>query len=192
MIECQTGWAKKWLKLDCHHPSIQVAASAAEAFCGRWFRHNPKPSLLILCGEPNCGKTHIARKVAFWAHCSAQKAYDDGGGKTWKKDLPSIVYLRWPEVVDSFRENLNSVMDDMMNAGLLVLDDVGAEYDPSQNATNKLCQVLSRREKEFTIITTNISPASWPDKFDSRICDRFFRNSEVVDLFGVPSYAFVQ
>ena len=192
MTECQSAWGRKWLKLDCHHPLIQSAATSAESFCGRWFRCNPKPSLMILCGEPNCGKTHIARKIAFWAHCSAGKAYDDGKGKTWKKNLPSLVSLRWPEVVDGFRENSNGVMDDMLSAGLLILDDVGAEYDPTQNATNKLCQVLSRREKDFSIITTNIKPEHWPDKFDARICDRFLRNSEVVDLFGVPSYAFVQ
>ena len=156
MTECETPWGRKWLKLDCHDPRIQAMATTAEKFCGRWFRFNPNPSLLVLAGDPNSGKTHVAKKIAIWAQAAAMKAFEDGGGKTWKR-LPSVVYLKWPEVVDSFRDNLNGSMDDMINAGLLILDDVGAEYDPTQSATNKLCQVLSRREKEFTIITTNIT-----------------------------------
>ncbi len=178
MTECQTAWGKKWLKLDCHHKLIQDAATASEAFCGRWFRFNPKPSLLVLAGESNCGKTHIAKKISTWAQAAAMKAFEDGGGRTWKK-FPSVVYLNWPEVVDSFRDNLNGSMNDMLDAGLLILDDVGAEYDPTQNATNKLCQILSRREKEFTIITTNITPESWPSKFDTRISG----NSMVLGIY---------
>lgn len=191
MTECQTQWQKKWIKLDCHDLRLQEMATKAEKFCGRWFRFNPNPSLLVLAGEPNSGKTHVARRIATWAQSAAIKAFEDGAGKTWKR-LPSVVYLRWPEVVEAFRDNLNGSMEDMINAGLLVLDDVGAEYDPTQNATNKLCQILSRREKEFTVITTNINPVNWSESFDARICDRFLRNSEVVDLFGVQSYAFVQ
>lgn len=191
MTECQTPWGRKWLKLDCHDQRLQDMALRAEKFCGRWFRYQPRPSLLVLAGEPNSGKTHVAKKIASWAQSAAMKAFEDGLDKTWKK-LPSIVYLNWPEVVDAFRDNLNGTMDDMLSAGLLILDDVGAEYDPTKNATNRLCQILSRREKEFTVITTNINPVSWPESFDARICDRFLRNSEVVDLFGVPSYAFVQ
>lgn len=191
MIACQSKWGKKWLKLDCHDPRLENLAFKAEKFCGRWFRFNPNPSLLVMAGEPNSGKTHTAKRIAAWAQAAAMKAFDDGLGKTWKR-LPSVVYLNWPEVVDSFRENFTGTMDDMLSAGLLVLDDVGAEYDPTQNATNKLCQILTRREKEFTVITTNVNPISWADKFDARICDRFLRNSEVVDLFGVRSYAFVQ
>ncbi len=191
MTPCKNNWQNKWLKLDCHDPKLQAMADTVEKYCGRWFRYNPHPGLLVLAGECNSGKTHSARRIALWAQSVAMKAFEDGGGKTWKK-FPSVVYLRWPEVVDSFRDNLTGSMDDMLSAGLLILDDVGAEYDPTQNATNKLCQVLNRREKEFTVITTNITVESWGEKFDIRISDRFLRNSEVVDLFGIPSYAFVQ
>jgi len=190
MTECNTKWGKKWLKLDCHDEKIQAAATATEKFCGRWFRNNPRPGLMILAGDPNCGKTHLARKIASWSQAAAMKAFDDGLGKTWQK-LPSVVYLRWPEVVDGFKEGSSGAMEDIINAGMAILDDIGSDLDPSGNATNKLCQILNRREKAFTVITTNVPPEKWSERFDGRICDRFLRNSDVVDLFGVKSYAFI-
>jgi DNA replication protein DnaC len=49
--------------------------------------------------------------------------------------------------------------------------------------------VLSRREQQFTVITTNIAPDNWNTRFDIRIADRLMRNTNVVDLSGVPSFA---
>jgi DNA replication protein DnaC len=54
---------------------------------------------------------------------------------------------------------------------------------------DKLCQVMERRRHEFTVITTNISPAQWNQRFDIRIADRLMRSSTIIDLTGVPSYA---
>jgi DNA replication protein DnaC len=79
-------------------------------------------------------------------------------------------------------------MQDCIDASLLALDDVGAETDRHHVGTGKLCQILSRRERRFTIVTTNIQPDFWEVKFDRRVSDRFLRNSIVVDLSAVPSY----
>jgi hypothetical protein len=43
----------------------------------------------------------------------------------------------------------------------LIIDDLGAGHDPSGVGTDKLCQVLSRREEMWTLITTNIMPVAW-------------------------------
>ena len=80
-------------------------------------------------------------------------------------------------------------MTDCLESSLLVLDDIGAENDPWKIAADRLCQILSRRERKFTVLTTNIKPADWPVKFDGRINDRLLRNSCIVDLTGVPSFA---
>jgi len=117
-----------------------------------------------------------------------QRAFDEGG---WRggKALPSVGFYRWPEIVDAFKENCYDVVEDLIAADLLILDDIGAEHDPSRNGASKLCQVLSRREYRFTLVTTNIRPDAWGSVFDARVADRLLRNSEVLTLFGLPSYA---
>ena len=191
--ECESPWGKKWLGLDCYCARIQGLAVAAEKFCGRWFRNDRSKSLLILAGESNAGKSHVAGCIFKFALAAAMKAREHGNGATWPMDkVPSATFVRWPEVVDGFKNGEFGVVDDMMSVDLLVIDDVGAEHDPSKNATNKLCQVLTRREKKFTVITTNIPPENWPDMLDTRVADRLLRNSEIVNLFGLDSYAMVR
>jgi len=116
---------------------------------------------------------------------------EDGAGEKpprWTR-VPSIAFYRWPEVTDGFKEGDYSPMTDLLDSDLVIIDDIGAEYDPSKNAANRLCQTLSRREQKFTMVTTNIHPEHWAHLFDVRIADRLLRNSQIVDLFGVPSYA---
>lgn len=115
------------------------------------------------------------------------RAFDDGGGRAWR-EFPRMLYVDWPHQVNEFKSGNYGLMQDMLSFGLLVLDDIGAEHDPSKNGTDHLCQILSQRERKFTVITTNIKPEFWPEKFDTRIADRLLRNSEVVRLFGVKSY----
>jgi len=124
-------------------------------------------------------------------------AFEMGGwGKVGR--VPSSTFTRWPEFVDDLRTWQRSGtgrhlgFDEMVVSDLLTIDDIGADDDPWKGGSDKLCQLLTRREKEFTVVTTNIEPAHWPEKFDIRIADRLMRNSEVVNLFGLESYAFVQ
>lgn len=82
-------------------------------------------------------------------------------------------------------------MDDAFENDLVILDDIGAETDQYKSGipNDKLCQILSRREKRFTVVTTNIAPQNWMERFDGRINDRLCRNSVILDISGVPSYA---
>jgi len=53
---------------------------------------------------------------------------------------------------------------------------------------DKLCQILSLREKRWTLVTTNVKPSEWVEKFDLRTASRFTRSSTIIDLSGVPEY----
>jgi len=185
MTPCKTDWQKKWLALDCHYEAIQGLATTAENFCKRYYHSKIYPSLLVLVGNPNSGKTHTAKKIYQWANAISMKQREDKGFP----EPQSTLFICWPEIVDEFKDGLYGVTKDMINVDLLCIDDIGADHDPSKSAANKFCQVLSRREKKFTVITTNIPVSDWPEAFDARIFDRLFRNSEVIDLFSVPSYA---
>ena len=186
---CKTEWGRKWLALDVTHPDLNTAASTAESYCGRWFRNYAKDSLLVLVGGFGCGKTHIAKRIEWFCAQAAFKAL--ASGHWGSESVPSVFYISWPEEVSAFNEKKYGIMEDAFGADLLVLDDVGAESDPFKTRVgiDRLCQILSRREKRFTVLTTNVAVSNWVERFDGRINDRLFRNSIIMDLSRVPSYA---
>lgn len=189
---CSTAWQQKWLRLDVHDPRLQKLGDEAEAFCGRFMRCNRNKSLLVAMGDTNCGKTHTSRAVANFCRGAAFMAFEMGA---WDKGghIPSVHWVDWPALVNRWTEHKDySEMQDLIETDLLLVDDIGAERDPFNMTVDKLCQVLSRREDRFTMVTLNVRPEAWANKWDVRVADRFFRNSVVVDLFGVESYAIIQ
>lgn len=187
MTPCNTKWQQKWLGLDIVHPDIQRLADEAEAFCGRWAKNVREKSLLVIVGAYGSGKTHTARQIFKFCFCTAAYVFEKG---KWGKDkVPSSLYIPWPEVVAHFMEKNFSIMESAFDSDLLVIDDIGAENDPFKIGADKLCQILSRRENAFTVVTTNIAPENWTERFDGRVNDRLLRNSVIVDISGVGSYA---
>ena len=187
MKQCKSKWQQKWLKLDAYHPDLELLAGEAEKFCARWFNNSPRPALLVIVGDFGSGKTHTAK--AIFRFCSAA-AFSALETKKWGADhVPSAIFLDWPEVATEFAQSNFTIMQDAAETDLVVLDDVGSENDPWKVCSDKLCQILSRREKKFTVVTTNVSPANWTERFDGRINDRLMRNSVICDISTVPSYS---
>jgi DNA replication protein DnaC len=175
-----TEWQNRNLHLRGDHPKLKEMADHAQNLA-KWFAANDAcaPCVLVICGDSGTGKTHTARALYNWAR--------EKSGR-----LPvSVEFHSWPETCDAVSEGYTGIMRDLMEADFLALDDIGAETDKYKTGemVDKLCQVLSRRENKYTVITTNVSPDRWNAKFDARITDRLLRNSTVCDLVGVPSYA---
>lgn len=141
----------------------------------------------MLFGHNGCGKTHVARALVHWLTSVAIKLPLDRKEKGLS--LPDGWVFLWPEVLDSLKSGGWDITEDMNLPTLLVLDDVGAGHDPSRLGIDKLCQVLSRRENRWTIVTTNIMAKDWPEKLDQRVASRFLRKSVIVDLSKVPDYS---
>lgn len=186
---CETRWQRKWLDLEITHPAVQDVATAAEQFCKRWFNNNREQSLLVLVGDSGTCKTHLARRIDYFCRAAAPMAFDRGMHGSSR--VPDSMYLHWPSTVAKFGDKKvgNMIVDDASSCTLRIIDDIGAEQDPWGDAKDRLCQILSRSEDRFTVITTNISPRDWANKFDTRIADRLLRNSVVKQLRDVPSYA---
>ena len=172
------AWQRKWVALEVTHPRLQKLGDAAESFCSRWV--NQDPVLLYLCGPTGTGKSHVARAILRFCRASASRAS--------RTRMLSSAAWRWPELADEFKAKNFSALDDVFTTDLAIIDDIGAEDDPFNVAADKLCQILSRREKKFTVITSNKAPEEFA-AIDPRIADRMFRNSKIVDLAGVTSFA---
>jgi len=143
--------------------------------------------LLVLSGNNGTGKTKCAEAVRDWVAAV-------GHGKQFVKQVNHISHLecllwKWPEALDALKNQQWELVDGMMEATMLIIDELGGGHDPSRVGVDKLCQVLSRRERMWTMITTNVSPDAWQETFDRRVASRFFRNSTLIDLSNVPDFS---
>lgn len=175
-----TDWQTKHLRLLQTHQGVQEMANRAQDFAKRYAGEDySKPTILVICGETGSGKTHISKALYSWA-----RNYSGRVGA-------SALWVAWPESCRDIMDGYDGVVRDAWEAHFLALDDIGSETDRYKSGltVDSLCQILSRRERKFTVVTTNISPAKWNERFDIRIADRLMRNSEVCDLSEVPSYS---
>lgn len=180
-----SAWQRKWFDLDVFDPKVRRMADKAEAYCHRFFHNNKDKTLLIIAGPSGTGKTHVARKLHDYGVMIGIMAWTHGH---WS-EVPRTTCMNWAEIVAELKDRQQSYLDEMMMADLLILDDVGAERDPWGIGKDTLCQVLTRRERRFTVITTNATADEWGEKWDRRIADRLFRNSDIIELSGVESYS---
>lgn len=142
---------------------------------------------VVAYGTNGQGKSRVCRALWRWIRDRAI-------------DLPLVMHNNnpslctcelawWPSCVDRFKDTQDWSIEDFLDADLLLIDDLGAEHDPTRAGLSKMYQILEERENRWTWITTNIAPESWEERFERRIADRLFRNCEHVDLSQLPSYA---
>lgn len=170
-----------------HHPDILCLENEVYELV-RGYRASPsRGRRVVVYGGVGNGKTHCGKRITRWANRAAMNiplvSGDGAGGR-----LSCAVLIHWPTVVDDFKKGAWD-MQDAEEADLLVIDDIGAEHDPSNIGKEKLYQLLERRDGKWDFITTNIVPDEWKEKFELRIADRLFRNATHVDFTRVPSYS---
>ena len=148
---------------------------------------------LVLCGHPGCGKTQLGKALCRWAGAVSMLAWERGHYSS----PPGSLFLQWQEVCDRLEDSRASMVQELSEAiesPLLVVDDIGAESDrfKSGKGIDALCYLLTRRQDSgFTLLTTNVLPARWKERWDARVDDRLKRNSEVVDMSQCPSWTAV-
>jgi DNA replication protein DnaC len=185
-------WQEKFLRLRLHHPDLKKAADQVQFFCRDWILGlNTERVFLILVGNSGCGKTHLLKAVENFARGAATMAHEKRSQTAgeWKNKIPSVQYIFWPTIATELARKQDWPITEAVSSDLLLWDDLGAESDPWKTCADATCQILSRRERKFTMITTNITDTQWGERFDKRIEDRLLRKSIVVDMTHVPSFA---
>ncbi len=180
------NWINKRLALDHHHPDVVTLENSVFDFC-QGIATNPRHGKkFVIYGNNGVAKTHCCHVIEKWVKDRAMdlQLVDSEHGLR----LIDCVMANWAETVDRFKTGDWSI-DEMADASVLLLDDIGAEHDPTRAGVAKLYLLLEKREKKWTFITTNVSPGGWERQFDRRVRDRLFRNSTHVDLTKVSSYS---
>lgn len=139
----------------------QVNAAAEQAL---HYAQTPE-GWLLLRGSYGTGKTHLAAAIANWRIERAEP----------------VLFVTVPDLLDHLRATYgpssevayDAHFEEVRNAPLLILDDLGAENQTAW-ALEKLYQLLSHRHalRLPTIITTNASPDTLDPRIRSRLLDQ--------------------
>ena len=137
---------------------------------------------LLLAGERGCGKTHLA--VAIAGECLRQER--------------QVLYAFVPTLLDHLRATygpdslvgFDELFEQVLNAELLILDDLGAE-NSTPWAEEKLYQVVVHRHEARlpTVITTAVADFDALEEARPRIASRLL-DREVVEwlVIDAPNY----
>lgn len=134
---------------------------------------------LTLAGKSGIGKSMLAKiimaelRLNAWGRCDAIPRKLAGG-----KLLSFTARLfDMRKVSDGFKVGNYGIVERMEEESLAVLDDVGADHDPSRVTASKTDRILRSRNGRWTIVTVNLSLAEIGDKLDNRIASFLIRDN---------------
>lgn len=169
-----------------------------QKFCSGFFKNPREGYLLFVYGNNGTSKTLAFNAIRKWFNtvCRTSDSYFVDGvnvirmpyGQFWS--FPSL--LRELKGGDWEKGGNWEMIPELLSCEMLGLDEIGGDHDPSTVGVDVLCQVMSRRERKWTYMATNVGPDAWDTKFDRRLASRFFRNSIIIDLSNVPDYSLTQ
>ena len=134
-------------------------------FCQRYAANFSKQSeSLFMCGETGLGKTHLSLSIAKEVIARGYNvAYDS-----------IINYLNEIEK-EHFGKSDNDTLSAITSVDLLILDDMGAEFNsPFYNST--VYNIINTRinKRLPTIISSNLTSDAVAERYDDRIASRIF------------------
>ena len=164
--------------LDFYPEGVRESMGKVLTFCQRYSQDFSlsSPSLLMM-GATGLGKSHLSLAIAAEV---VQKGYMVLNGSV--QDLFSAVQN---EYYGRGQSDI-STMDSMRQADLLVLDDLGSEYDtPFQNST--LFSILNYRleQQKPTIISTNLTFQQIERRYSDRVASRLLTLYTCLKFTGV-------
>lgn len=178
--------------MKLNHPQLNDAIPTLAKFLMD-LRYPTRPSgCFVLYGVNGCGKTHIANKlkdifVSLRLNIGPVNHPANFENEAEVK-IPDCLFVHWPKAIDGMKSDQWLVFQEAETEYFVILDDIGAEHDPSGAGLEKLYLILNRREFKRTLITTNFPPDQWDKKFEKRIASRLFRHSTRINLSEVPDY----
>ena len=180
---------------DHGEESLKAARAVAVKFRDDVVRleaiHDRAGYALTLCGISGTGKTFLGNCILneigrdAWGNLNNVQGYIRGN------QLVRGNYMRrdWRKLSDGFKSGQFEILDDLESAFLVMLDDIGADYDPSGMGTSKLDRVLRSRTGKWTILTCNLTLNQIADGLDTRIASFLIRDGNRVCEIKAQDYA---
>lgn len=145
-----------------------------------------QPYWLTFLGTSGAGKTYLARKIWNWYRGSAlfRASIKD------KEICYPGSWIAWPKLAGELLGNSGYwQIEELQRDKLVVLDEIGADRDPSGHVRDCLTRVLSSRVGMWTVITSNKTLGDIQRDIDTRISSRIIRDDNVVVDVELIDYA---
>jgi len=124
---------------------------------------NPESGSILMFGETGLGKTHLSLSIA-------NKALEKGYSVIYDT---TINILRTIEKEHFSRDHSSEMTDIILNAELLIMDDLGTEYETPFYSSTVYNIINSRiNSNRPTIINTNLSYEGIKKRYESRVVSR--------------------
>lgn len=142
---------------------------------------------LLLCGGPGAGKTIAAANVV--ADFLDTEARSSSGfhllDSRRRPTGAKVVRAAEGQRLGLFDEDSRAAVEQMRRVALLVLDDMGTEM-LTDVWRQQLDDVIDARysDKLRTVVTTNLTPEAFKERYGARIADRIRQTAMVVQLGG--------
>jgi DNA replication protein DnaC len=163
----------------CGDPALERALNASKRFVSD-VENRRQPRWLTLVGNSGTGKTHLSKSIySHWKNIGARTTNArSSNGLIYTGDL-----VVWPRLSDEIKDGKFWKVQELCDVAFAVIDELGADYDPSGMIVSKLDRILNERLGKWTVITSNMSVADMAQKLDTRIASRLRRGGgEVVEI----------
>ncbi len=137
----------------------------------------PGKENLLLMGGTGLGKTHLSTAIA--------RAVIEGGHDVVYESVQTVFAdFEYDRFRNSY-SNERGRAERYLNAELLILDDLGAEFG-NQFTVSCLYQLINTREVKglSTIVSTNLTAQELMERYDGRLTSRFLGNYRILQFVG--------
>jgi len=172
--------------MDYHHPKVKKMVDWASRFARRAILNERPRVWVVLSGKSGCGKSRVARRACRIVRETAIEAWSAG---FWAKP-PTVAWCDWSKMAEiRDTEEYEGAATDVSEADVVFMDDIGAEVDKykSGEVTSRMRRLLSALDGKAVMVTTNLKPSEWTEKWDPRVESRMLA-AKHLDCSDVPDY----
>jgi len=205
IIRTESDWDWQWHLTGAETAPERVIADdmlrSAREFVAD-MANGAEPRWLVLVGRSGSGKTYLAERIVEWVKQHGRSVYmrerqnqgRDGVSSLWTYAQAGPFMCRWAKLLSQLRSGQYYRLEDAADDWFKAIDDLGtdsagADGEATQFAVQKMGDLLDRRLRKWTVITTNFNRAQIAEKFDVRIASRLMRHgSVIVDAEGLRDY----
>ena len=162
-----------------------------------------EPRWLVLIGLNGCGKTYLAERITEWVRQHGRKLYNRERIAAGREDCESLwtyaqegpLFRRWQILLNRLRQGEYHRLETDCRDWFKVIDDLGtgaagADGEATSFAVAKMGELLDRRLRKWTVITTNFTRKQIAAQFDPRIASRLMRGGNVIcDCEGLEDWS---